>query len=83
MTSNHTLPNWRKLVSPRMAAAVVIPILRNAKDVVQVALAEHARRVEDLVLEGLDDSFDEGLQVRDDHAVKLSVSRLHFNIFPI
>ncbi len=43
---------------------MVVPVLRHAKDVVQVLLADHAKGIEHFMLERLNHPFDESLQVR-------------------
>lgn len=56
--------NRRKLVSPRMSAAMVVPILRHAKDVVEMLLVDNAESIQNFVLERLNDALDKRLQVR-------------------
>ena len=58
------VPHRRQMVPPGMPAPVIVPVLGHVKNVVQVLLADHAERVQDLVLERLDHPLDESLQVR-------------------
>ena len=54
---------WQMIAS-RMAASFVVPVGPNSQDVIQVLLADDAKAVQDLVLERLNDAFDERLQIR-------------------
>jgi hypothetical protein len=47
-----------------MTAALVLPVGSDFQDVIQVLLVDDTEAIQNLVLEGLDDAFDEGLKVR-------------------
>src|SRR6056297_4201310 len=53
----------RQVIATGMTAPEVIPVLRHSKDVIQVLLADHAERIEHLVLQCLNHPLDERLQV--------------------
>ena len=57
------VPNRRQVIPFRMAAAFAVPILRRAKNSVQVLICHDAKRVKHFVFDCLDDSLDVGLQV--------------------
>ena len=59
-----TVPYRRQIPASRMATAVIVPVRRTAKDVIQVPLADHAKTVQHLVLERLNHPLDVRLQVR-------------------
>jgi hypothetical protein len=44
-----------------MSASLVAPVGPDSQDVIQVALVDDAKAVQNLVLEGLNDAFDERL----------------------
>jgi len=58
-----TNANWWQMIPARMSSSKIVPVLPDFQDVVQLLLAYHAERVERLVLERLDDAFDERLKV--------------------
>ena len=55
--------DWWQVVARRMSAAKVVPVLTDAKRVVQFSIIDDAERLENLVLQCLDHSFDVSLQV--------------------
>ena len=58
------VPNRRQVPSGRMATAMIVPVRRAAKDVVQVPFAHHAKAVQHLVFERLHHPLHVRLQVR-------------------
>ena len=51
--------NWRQVVPTGMSASFVVPVGPDFQDVIQVLLADDAKSVQYLVLERLNDPFDE------------------------
>ncbi len=47
-----------------VAAPVLVPILRDLKQVIEMHIAHDTKRIEHAVLDCLDNSLDAGLQVR-------------------
>lgn len=54
----------RQVISAGVAAPVVVPVGTDSQDVIEVPLADDTTAVQDFVLERLDDSLDERLQIR-------------------
>ena len=75
----YLIADRRKMVPPRMTTPVVVPILRHAKDVVQVLLANYAARIEHLVFERLNHSLNERRKLGDRAGVFLILQPVERN----
>jgi hypothetical protein len=56
-----TFSHWRQVIPTGMSASFVVPVSPDFQDVIQVLLVDDAKAVQHLVLECLDDAFDERL----------------------
>jgi len=56
-----TFTHWRQVVSTGMSASFVVPVGPDFQDVIQLPLVDDAEAVQHLVLECLNNSFDERL----------------------
>lgn len=54
----------REMIPPGVYASVVVPIGADSQDVIEVAFADDAESVQDLVLECLNDPLHKRLQIR-------------------
>ena len=54
----------RKMVTGRMASPMIIPVLRDAKNMVQVLLTDDAESIQHFVLERLNYPLDKCLEIR-------------------
>lgn len=62
--NRYLLVYWRAMIPTGVTAAMVVPILRRAKDVVEMLLTDHAKGVEHLMFKRLNHPLYKRLEVR-------------------